>query len=245
MSHGKTLGIVLARGGSRGLPRKNALEVAGKPMLAWTLEHALSSASVDHLVLSTDDDELADIAARYDVHVVRRTPELASDTAPVDAAARHAVASIVGLHDAVVLLYGNVPVRPSDLTERAVRKLRDTGADSVQSVCQVGKMHPYWMHKLEGVDVDRLAPVTENTIYRRQDLPPVYVLDGGVIAVTRQSLFNVVEGQPHSFLGSDRRAVTTLPGEVVDVDDALGRDHAELILQRQRAQQDDAGKATA
>ncbi|MEM7682619.1 MAG: acylneuraminate cytidylyltransferase family protein [Planctomycetota bacterium] len=245
MSQGKTLGIVLARGGSRGLPRKNALDVAGKPMLAWTLEHALASASLDHVVLSTDDDELAAIADRYNVRVIRRTPELASDTAPIDAAARHAVASIVGLHDAVALLYGNVPVRPEDLTERAVRKLRDTGADSVQSVCQVGKMHPYWMQKLEGPDVDRLAPVAENTVYRRQDLPPVYALDGGVIAVTRQSLFNVVEGQPHSFLGADRRAITTQPGEVVDVDTAVDRDHAEVVLQRHRDDERDAGKATA
>ena len=92
-----TLGIILARGGSKGLARKNALPLLGKPVLAYTLEHALNSASLDHVVLSTDDDELAEIARSYDVPVIRRSSELASDTAPVDAATRHAVTSIVGM----------------------------------------------------------------------------------------------------------------------------------------------------
>ncbi len=238
-----TLGIILARGGSKGLPRKNALPLLGKAVLAYTLEHALNSACLDHVALSTDDDELAEIAGRYDVPVLRRSPELATDTAPVDAAARHAVTSIVGMHDVVVMLYGNVPVRPVDLTEKAVRKLRDTKADSVQSVAPVGKMHPYWMKSLVGSDVDRLEAIADNTVYRRQDLPPVYVLDGGVIAVTRTALFNVTDTDPHAFLGQDRRAVTTKPGEVVDIDTRADMLLAEATLRDQ--QQSGQNRATA
>ncbi|XAM01568.1 acylneuraminate cytidylyltransferase family protein [Phycisphaeraceae bacterium D3-23] len=223
------LAIVLARAGSKGLPQKNALDVAGKPMLAWALEHALDSASVDRVVLSTDGEALADVGRRYaGVEVVMRPDELASDTATVDAAARHAVSQIVSLHRHIVILYGNIPVRPADLTDRATAMLHRTGADSVQSVCPVGKHHPYWMKQLG--DDGALLAYEDNHIYRRQDLPPVYELDGGIIAVTRDALFNTKPGEPHAFLGTDRRAVTTEPGDVIDVDRAIDLHVAEAIL---------------
>lgn len=230
-----TLAVVLARGGSKGLPRKNVLPVAGRPMVAWTLEHALRSARVSAVVLSTDDAEAATVARGLGVEVIDRPAELAHDTATVDSAARHAVQRYEATHGvavgAAVILYGNVPVRPADLSDRAVAMLAGSGADSVQSVAPVGKMHPYWMKRLEPAEGgDRLVMYEDNAVYRRQDLPPVYMLDGGVIAVTRASLFTVAEGQPHAFLGADRRAVVTGPGEVVDVDDATDRRVAEAIL---------------
>ena len=213
----QTLAIILARAGSKGLPNKNALPIAGKPMLAWTIEHALASTRIDRVVVTTDGQKLADIAAKFDVEVVQRPAELAHDTATVDAAARHAVSEVIDLHQTICLLYGNIPVRPADLADRAIDKLIETNADSVQSVCPVGKNHPYWMKTVDA-QTGELGMYTDNNIYRRQDLPPVYMLDGGVIAVKRDALFRVVEGQPHAFLGQDRRAITTKPGEVVDVD---------------------------
>lgn len=225
--------IILARAGSKGLPNKNLLDVAGKPMLAWTIEHALASTSVGQILVSTDGPILAEIARPYDVQVILRPNELANDTAPIDAAARHAVNQIVGLHEQIAILYGNVPVRPADLTDRALQKLAETGCDSVQSVYPVEKNHPYWMKTVEDGS-DRLNMFIENNIYRRQDLPPVHMLDGGVIALTRQALFTIKNGEPHAFLGRDRRAITTKPGEVVDVDTETDRLVAETIL-RQRA----------
>ncbi len=211
------LGVILARAGSKGLANKNALPIAGKPMLAWTIEHALASKRIDRLIVSTDGKELAEIAHKFGVDVVERPAELASDTATVDAAVRHAVNQIVGLHEVVCVLYGNVPVRPADLSDRAIAMLCETGADSVQSVYPVGKNHPYWMKTVDAQS-GRLGMYVDNAVYRRQELPPVYMLDGGVIAVTRSSLFRVIEGQPHAFLGEDRRAIITGPGEVIDVD---------------------------
>ncbi|MFW6033306.1 MAG: cytidylyltransferase domain-containing protein, partial [Phycisphaeraceae bacterium] len=185
----KTLGVILARAGSKGLPRKNALPLAGRPMIAWTVQHARQSASLSRYLVSTDGEELASIARDAGAEVILRPPELAHDTATVDAAARHALeqaeAEAGETFDAVVILYGNVPLRPADLTDRAVAKLARTGCDSVQSVCPVGKMHPYWMKQLAGDAGDVLEPWVENQVYRRQDLPPVYMLDGGIIAVTR------------------------------------------------------------
>jgi len=241
--------LVLARSGSKGLPDKNVTPLAGKPLLAWTLDHAHHT--LDHLpqadrersdrpdvcvALSTDSQPYLDLALDLfpDTIPHLRPADLASDTATVDAAARQACESLEAKRDApfthVAILYGNVPVRPPDLTARAITKLIDTAADSVQSLCPVGKFHPYWMKTLQGPDHDVLTPYVDNHVYRRQDLPPVYQLDGGVIAVTRDALFTVVEGQPHAFLGHDRRAVTTAPGEVVDVDTLADLRVAEAVL---------------
>ena len=223
------LGVILARAGSKGLPNKNALPIAGKPMLAWTIEHALQSTRIDRVIVTTDGDELAGIAQRMGVEVVQRPAELSHDTATVDAAARHAVNQIVDMHQTVCLLYGNIPVRPADLADRAIDKLIETNADSVQSVCPVGKNHPYWM-KTVNAETGELGMYTDNNIYRRQDLPPVYMLDGGVIALTRTTLFRVIEGEPHAFLGTDRRAIVTEPGEVIDVDTEADFQVAEAAL---------------
>ena len=230
MNDGGALGVILARAGSKGLPNKNSMTIAGKPMLAWTIEHALLSKKIKRVLVTTDGEALAQIAGKYDVEVIRRPAELASDTATIDAAARHAVNQVVDTHDNVCLLYGNVPVRPDDLSDRAIEMLEEKQADSVQSVCPVGKNHPYWMKTVDP-ETGRLEMLHDNQIYRRQELPPVYMLDGGVIALTRSSLFNLIEGQPHAFLGSDRRAVVTEPGDVVDIDTQEDYKTAEAILE--------------
>ncbi|MEM0915881.1 MAG: acylneuraminate cytidylyltransferase family protein, partial [Planctomycetota bacterium] len=235
-----TLLLVLARAGSKGLPDKNAASLAGKPLLAWTLDHAhATAATLDApavVALSTDSQRYLDLATQHhpDTAAVLRPARLATDTATVDAAARHAVETLEAERDAtfahIVILYANVPLRPTDLTARAIAKLVDTGCDSVQSLCPVGKHHPYWMKTLTGEAGDVLTPYVDNAVYRRQDLPPVYQLDGGVLAVARDSLFTVAEGQPHAFLGTDRRAITTAPGEVVDIDTPTDLALAEAVL---------------
>ncbi|MEM1445564.1 MAG: acylneuraminate cytidylyltransferase family protein [Planctomycetota bacterium] len=231
-----TLAIILARSGSQGLPRKNALPCAGRSVIDWTFDHALNTQRVDRVVLSTDGDELKQLAAFRGVETIHRPHILANATATVDAAARHAVQTVDpdGRFDSIAILYGNVPVRPADLTDRAIEKLHNSGCDSVQSVCPVGKHHPYWMKELAGDDADLMVQHVPNRVYRRQDLPALYELDGGVIAVTRESLFVSNPDEPHAFLGVDRRAIATQPGEVVDIDEPFDLDVAEAILKRHR-----------
>jgi sialic acid synthase SpsE/CMP-N-acetylneuraminic acid synthetase len=230
----KTLCIILARAGSKGLPAKNVALLLGRPLIAYTIEHARAASRVDRVAVSTDGPAIAAVARGMGAQVVARPPHLATDTATVDSAARHAVEWIElssnVRFDAVVILYGNVPLRPGDLIDRAVAKLVDTGCDSVQSVSPVGKMHPFWMKTLGGEGRDVLEHYQPNSIYRRQDLPPVFMLDGGIIAVTRASLFSVIEGQPHAFLGADRRALVTQPGDVVDIDTPIDLALAEATL---------------
>ena len=225
------LAVVIGRAGSKGLPRKNALPVAGVPMIARTIRFARASRSIGRVVVSTDGDEIAAIARDEGAEVVLRPAALASDTATVDSAVRHAVESLAAGEGIVVILSGNVPVRPADLADRAVARLVETGADSVQSYYRVGKTHPYWMSRLDGAG--RVAQFVENRIYRRQELPPLFMPDGGVIAVRRESLFDVREGEPHAFFGRDRRGIETAEGEVVDVDTAVDLAVAEAILAAQ------------
>ena len=114
-------------------------------------------------------------------------------------------------------------------------KLIETGADSVQSVFPVGKMHPLWMRQLGGETGDVLQMYQPNRVYRRQDLPPLYMLNGGVIALRWQSLFTVDPSEPHAFLGSDRRAIVTATHEVIDIDSEMDLQMAEALVQERAA----------
>lgn len=225
--HG-VLAVIIGRAGSKGLPGKNAKLTAGRPMICHSIEDALDAQSVDRVIVSTDGKAIAAAAQEMGVHVVQRPPELAGDTATVDSAVRHAVQTINGDESIIVILYANVPVRPHDLIDRAVAMLIETGADSVQSYSDVGKHHPYWMVTLD--DDRRVKAHVPNTVYRRQDLPKLLIPNGGVIAVTKRSLFTVIEGQPHAFLGQDRRGIISPEGSVIDVDAPIDFAIAEAIL---------------
>lgn len=225
----RVLAVVIGRAGSKGLPGKNAKMLAGRPMITHSIAAAMDAETVDRVIVSTDGQAIAAAAYAMNVEVALRPAELASDTATVDAAVRHAVEFVRATEPIIVILYANVPVRPIDLIDRAVRELAATGAQSVQSYSDVGKHHPYWMVTLDALH--RVVPHVKNAVYRRQDLPKLLIPDGGVIAVTRESLFTVIEGQPHAFLGEDRRGIIS-DGPVVDVDDAMDFAMAEAMLRR-------------
>ncbi len=228
---GGVLAVVLGRAGSRGLKAKNVRLVAGRPMICHTIDHARAAETVDRIVVSTDGDEIAAAAETMGAEVVRRPPELASDTAAVGSAARHAVEQIEADERIVVILYANVPVRPENLIDRAVRLLINSGADSIQSYHEVGTCHPCWMCSLD--KEHKVKPYQPNTIHRRQDLPKLFVPDGGVIAVTADSLRRASEDDPHAFLGTDRRGIEVLRGSVVDVDTAVDLAMAQALLAHQ------------
>ncbi len=229
-TRGDVLAVVIGRAGSKGLPGKNAMVLAGRPMVVHTLEAALDARTVGRVVVSTDDESVARAARAMEVGVVRRPVALATDDAAVDAAVRHAVESIQAAQRIVVILYANVPVRPRGLIDRAVGMLRETGADSVQSYAAVGKHHPDWMVTLD--EKGRVRPRSESTVHRRQDLPKMLIPDGGVIAVTRRSLLAGSTANPHAFLGADRRGIELPRGSVVDIDGPLDLVVAEALLTR-------------
>ena len=235
-----TLAVVLGRAGSKGLPGKNAMHIAGRPAVCWSIDTARHAHQVNAVVVSTDCPGVRAAADRMGVTVIDRPVELAGDAATVDDAVRHAVQQhefdAGAPVERVVILYANVPVRPSDLIDRAVTKLIRSEADSVQSYCPVGKHHPWWTVRVNdetGIVAAFDGGAMNHNTYRRQDLPPAYIPDGGVIAVTREALMLEIEEAPegpHRFLGCDMRGITTEPGEVVDIDGPVDAQVASTML---------------
>jgi len=237
------LGVILARAGSKGLPGKCLRPLMGRPLIEYTFDHALASRRLSSIVFSTDCEEAKSLARTRGVLVIDRPAELATDTAAVDAAARHAVTAWESQRgervDAVVLLYGNIPVRADDLIDRAIEHLERSGGDSIRSVAPVSKQHPDWLHRLDG---DRMNQFRTNSIYRRQDLEPLYYHDGAVAAVTRAALFGALDtpDDHQSFLGRDRRAIVQACDDAVDVDGPMDLRIAEAVL-RAKAETKHAG----
>jgi CMP-N,N'-diacetyllegionaminic acid synthase len=234
------LAVILARAGSKGLPNKCALPLCGRPMIAYTIGHAQAARRLNDIVLTTDSAPAQTVGRSMGVRVVQRPAELATDTARVDDSVRHAVLwyeNATGRAvDAVVILYGNIPVRAPDSIDRCIECLERTGCDSVRTVAPVSKQHPDWIHRLEG---DRMVQFRPNSIHRRQDLEPLYYHDGAVIAVTRRSLLAPeTAGDPHAFFGKDRRAVIQREDDAVDVDTRADLYRAEAMLRAMNESKD-------
>jgi CMP-N-acetylneuraminic acid synthetase len=123
------LGVTPARGGSKGVPRKNVRVIGGKPLIAWTIEAALAARRIDRYVVSTEDDEIATVARRCGAEVLMRPPELAADDVDTLAVLQHALAS--GPADTLVLLQATSPVRDVDLVDRCIERFLREGADSL------------------------------------------------------------------------------------------------------------------
>jgi CMP-N,N'-diacetyllegionaminic acid synthase len=232
------LGVILARAGSEGLKNKHLRPLCGKAVIEYTFEHARQAALLSQVVVSTDCPNVKQLARSRGLRVIDRPAELATADASVQDAMLHALASVESEFqsrpDALVVLYGNVPVRGEGVIDRAIELLKTSGCDSVRSFCPVGKWHPAWMSRLRG---DKVEPLIPGSIHRRQDLEPVYLHDGAVVAVTRASLLRGREnpGDPHAFFGADRRGILTEYGQTVEIDHPRDLFLAEAILRERQS----------
>jgi CMP-N,N'-diacetyllegionaminic acid synthase len=176
----RVLALIPARGGSKGVRNKNIREVGGKPLVAWTIAAARSSEYIDHLVLSSDDPNIAAVAAAHGCEIpFTRPAELATDEADAMAVVRHALATLPERYDLVVLLQPTSPLRTAADIDRALELCARTSAPSCVSVCEAEKS-PYWMFSM--ADDGIIAPliVSERLASRRQDIPATYALNGAV-----------------------------------------------------------------
>ncbi len=227
-----TIAIIPARGGSRGVPKKNIHLLGGKPLIAWSIETGLACASLDRVIVSTDNDEIADVAKEYGAEVpFMRPAELSKNDTPDYPVFEHALRWLreeEGYEcDIVVHLRPTVPLRKSKYIEEAVKILENPEADCVRSVSPV-RQHPYWMKRCED---DRLLPFIEgkdeSVYYQRQMLPPAYVLNA-CVDITRSS--NVLEkgylygGTMFGYIIDDER--------MVDIDTEFDFVVAELIAKQ-------------
>ncbi len=234
----KTLGVILARMGSAGLKNKHLLPLCGKPVIQYTFDHAAAAKSLSRVVVSTDCPKIQQLAKENHLEVIQRPAELATATASVQDAMLHAMSVVESggefVADALVVLYGNVPLRPAGAIDRAVDLLQTSGCDSVRSFCPVGKWHPAWMSRLDG---DRVVPFEAGSVHRRQDLPALYLHDGAVVAVSQQSMLRGRENpsDPHAFFGTDRRGIIVESGQTVEIDEPKDFYLAEALIQSQNS----------
>lgn len=174
------LGVILARGGSKGLPRKNIRDLGGKPLVAWTIEAGHRSEHLDRLILSSDDDEIISAAESYDCEVPFRRPErLARDDTPSVDALVHALDQLPP-YDYVALLQSTSPLREAKDIDATITRCHKSGAPACTTLAEIGKPLQ-WMFTL--TEEDRLQPAVEvetNELTRRQDAEPLYAVNGAV-----------------------------------------------------------------
>ena len=188
----KIVALITARGGSKSIPKKNIASLAGKPLIAWTIETALRSASLSRVIVSTDDTEIAEVARQWDAEVPFLRPvELAEDDSPHVPVLVHAV-KWLEVHekeqfDYILLLQPTSPLRSTEDIDNAIRLALERDAGSVVSVCET-LSHPYLTKKIM-VDgrLDDFIPKPDGYL-RRQVLPKVYALNGAIYLVRREVL---------------------------------------------------------
>lgn len=186
----KALAVIPARGGSKGVRGKNKYPVAGRPLIEYTIEAALTSTRLDKICVSTDDPEIKEIAVRYGrILLHERRNEHAGDASPVSATIEAVLENFnfQGVYDAVVLLQPTSPIRTAQQIDDAVKLFEQaTEANSLISVCMMNDVHPARMYWKDGNLITPILKEFEET--RRQDIPPAYFRNGSIY-ITRMSAF--------------------------------------------------------
>jgi CMP-N,N'-diacetyllegionaminic acid synthase len=226
----RVVALVPARGGSKGIPRKNIRLLAGKPLLQYTIEAARSARLVDRIVLTTDDTEIAEVGRRLGIDVPFLRPvELAGDATPTLPVVEHALRWLEAAgdrFDAVAILQPTSPLRSATLIDDCIELLERSKADTVMTVLPVPAEHnPHWVFFQDSAGLLRLSTGERAPIARRQELPPAFHREGSVY-VTRR---DVVLGEG-AILGSRVMGFPVDPGRSVNLDETKDWERAERLL---------------
>ncbi len=228
----RVLGLIPARGGSKGIPRKNLAPLLGRPLLAYTADAALAAERLARVVLSTEDHEIAETGRRLGLDVpFPRRPELARDDTPALPVVQDAVRRLEeagDCYDAVCLLQPTAPLRRPDDIDRCVDLLERSGAGAVVTVVAVPAEHnPHWVYFQDESGHLQLSTGERAPIPRRQDLPPAYHRDGSVYVTRRDVL--MIEG---SLYGSRLAGCLMDASRAVNIDSPADLARAEWLLRR-------------
>lgn len=228
------IGIIPARGGSKGIRNKNIKYLAGKPLIVYSIEAALKSKYVDRTFVSTENEEIARIAMKYDVGMINRPTELAKDETPTIDVIFHTLQVLKAGNfepKIVVLLQPTSPLRNARDIDNALELFMRNDCESVVSVGEA-KHSPYWSFKIED---KYLKPIFGEKYLkmRRQELPKVYVPNGAIYISTTETLYKY-----KSFYCS-KTIPYVMPWErSVDIDDEIDFILAELLIKRYGTDQD-------
>jgi len=227
----KILGLIPARGGSKGIPNKNRKELGGKPLLQYTVEATLGAKLLDAVVFSSEDTTLMNLAEQMGAEVAFRRPDhLAIDTAGSLEVVQHALESLAekGKHyDAVCLLQVTTPFRTSEDIDAAISKFVANGTDSLISVQKVPHQYnPHWVFEESDGNL-KIATGEMEIIKRRQDLPDAFIRDGAIY-ITKSDVI-MKQG---SFFGATISHIELDPKRSVNIDTPEDWTKAEEIYKK-------------
>lgn len=236
----RTLAVIPARGGSKGVPRKNIRLLADRPLIAWVGDAALASKRLSRVVLTTEDDEIAAVARSLGLDVpFKRPAELATDSANAVPMLQHALQECERLegskYDAVMMLQPTSPFCTAEDIDQSIDLLDRTGADGVISVFDVEGNHPARMYYLEG---DQLISPPFCEAYEnqaRQELPVMYLRNGAIFLTRRDNLLN------GSLRGRDCRAHIMPAERSVNIDSTFDFELADWLMRRRLAASGEIG----
>ena len=224
------IGIIPARGGSKKLPRKNIKSLGGMPLIWHTINEAKKSKYLCRLIVSTEDNEIAGIAKKYEAEVVARPAELAEDDTPSRLVFQHVIKYMEEVEafypDIIVVLQPTSPCRLVEDIDKAIELFLETDCDSVVSVCET-EHPPHWVFTIEG---DRLKPILTNwnQVTRRQDAPETYRINGAVYVIRRAVIMEHDKGM----MGCDIHPFVMLNERSLDIDSEFDFKLAELIIRK-------------
>ena len=218
------LAIIPARGGSKRLPRKNILDLCGKPLISWSIEAALKSKYISKVVVSSDDEEILNISSNFGADIIKRPYELANDTATTFDAVKHTIDNFEN-YDYIVLLQPTSPLRNEKHIDEAIELLEEKQADAIVSVCEMDHS-PLWSNTLpkDGNMSNFLKDEILNK--RSQDLEKYYRLNGAIYICKTEKLI-----ENKSFFLKDNIFAYKMDRESsIDIDEEIDFKIAEILI---------------
>lgn len=230
MTKKKVLAIIPARGGSKGLPRKNIIELAGKPLIAWTIEACLNSKYITKTIVSSDDDEILTVSRKYGADTIKRPIELASDVSPSEPIIEHTLEGLEERFEYVVFLQPTSPLRGSEDIDTAMDFFLNSDSTALISVCEIDNK----VLKALKINSNGYIEGISNNEYpfmRRQDLPKVYMPNGAIYIITTDSF---VENRK---LFTDKTVAYEMDAlHSLDIDSKIDLDEAERYIMHNNSQ---------
>jgi len=227
MTHLKTLCVIPARGGSKGVPKKNIKFLAGKPLIYYTLESACTSGIFCKILISTDSDEIAKIVSVYPVEIIKRPASYSTDASPMISVLKHALSEekkIGNTYDYIFLLQPTCPFRTANDIKISLKTILKKRGDSLISVYRVVDAHPARMYK---IDQDKLLPIMgADSQKNRQDLTPIYHRNGAIYISSSSLLENgcIWGGKIVPYIMSKSKSI--------NIDDMDDFEYAEYLIEK-------------